>query len=158
MNWGTDTQLIKMRKNIPNFRVAFIILIFPFSLILFCENQSVYPERLGSEGFLFNLFTIYNVSIISIIFIWPWCNFGRVRKLLYVARSLWLYLSSVGRLPILDTCLKPGKIEALKMLDLQTKSAIKSLWRRVMLQATNLAFESSVFPSAHPISKYHNMA
>jgi hypothetical protein len=27
---------------------------------------------------------------------------------------------------MLDHCLKPGKIEALKMLDLQTKSAIDS--------------------------------
>jgi len=28
---------------------------------------------------------------------------------------------------MLDYCLEPGKIEALKMLDLQTKSAIKSI-------------------------------
>jgi hypothetical protein len=28
---------------------------------------------------------------------------------------------------VIDFCLKPGKIEALKMLDLQTKSAIKSI-------------------------------
>jgi len=28
---------------------------------------------------------------------------------------------------MLDYCLEPGKIDALKMLDLQTKSAIKSI-------------------------------
>jgi hypothetical protein len=27
---------------------------------------------------------------------------------------------------VIDSCLEPGKIEALKMLDLQTKSAIES--------------------------------
>jgi hypothetical protein len=36
-----------------------------------------------------------------------------------------------------DFCLKPGKIKALKMLDLQTKSTINSICFRVQLQATN---------------------
>ena len=39
-----------------------------------------------------------------------------------------------------DYCLEPGKIEALKMLDLQTKSAINSDNRQVQLQATSQAF------------------
>jgi hypothetical protein len=34
---------------------------------------------------------------------------------------------------MLDCCLEPGKIEALKMLDLEKKSAIKSILSRVML-------------------------
>ncbi len=37
-----------------------------------------------------------------------------------------------------DSCLELSKFDALKMLDLQTKSAIKSIWSRLMLQATNL--------------------
>jgi hypothetical protein len=41
-----------------------------------------------------------------------------------------------------DFCLKPGKIKALKMLDLQTKSTINSICFRVQLQATNLQSEA----------------
>ena len=39
-----------------------------------------------------------------------------------------------------DYCLEPGKIETLKMLDLQTKSAINSDKLQVQHQATNHAF------------------
>jgi len=39
---------------------------------------------------------------------------------------------------MLDSCLEPGKIKALKMLDLQTKSAIDSNKLQVRHQATNL--------------------
>jgi hypothetical protein len=39
---------------------------------------------------------------------------------------------------MLDCCLEPGKIEALIMLDLQTKSTINSICFRVQLQARNL--------------------
>jgi hypothetical protein len=39
-----------------------------------------------------------------------------------------------------DVCPEPGKIEALKMLDLQTKSAIDSICFRVQLQATSHYF------------------
>jgi hypothetical protein len=38
----------------------------------------------------------------------------------------------------LNFCLEPGKIEALKMLDLQNKSAMKLVFSRVSVQATNL--------------------
>jgi hypothetical protein len=39
---------------------------------------------------------------------------------------------------MLDFCLEPGKIEALRMLDLQTKSTIKQNKLQVQHQATNL--------------------
>ncbi len=42
-------------------------------------------------------------------------------------------------MPMLDNCPEPGKIEVLKMLDLQTKSAIDSNKLQVQHQATNLA-------------------
>jgi hypothetical protein len=42
---------------------------------------------------------------------------------------------------IIYSCLEPGKIETLKMLDLQTKSTINSDKLQVQLQATNLAFQ-----------------
>ncbi len=48
-----------------------------------------------------------------------------------------------------NNCLEPGKIEALKMRDLQTKSAINSTDPLVLLQATNLAF--SGIESSHNI-------
>jgi hypothetical protein len=38
-----------------------------------------------------------------------------------------------------DFCLEPGKIDALKMLDLKTKSAIDQLNWPVLLKARNLA-------------------
>ena len=38
-----------------------------------------------------------------------------------------------------DVCPEPGKSEALKMLDLQTKSAMKLVWGRVSAQATSQA-------------------
>ncbi len=41
---------------------------------------------------------------------------------------------------MLDSCLEPGKFDALKMLDLQTKSAINSNKLQVQHQATNLAY------------------
>ena len=41
---------------------------------------------------------------------------------------------------MLDYCLEPGKIEVLKMLDLQTKSALDSNKLQVQLQATSLHF------------------
>jgi hypothetical protein len=41
---------------------------------------------------------------------------------------------------MLDCCLEPGKIDALKMLDLQTKSAINSNILQVQHQARYLAF------------------
>jgi hypothetical protein len=40
---------------------------------------------------------------------------------------------------MLDSCLEPGKIETLKMLDLQTESAINSDILKVQHQATNQA-------------------
>jgi hypothetical protein len=46
-----------------------------------------------------------------------------------------------------DSCLEPGKIDSLKMLDLQTKSAMKLFLGRVSIQATNLAFfQQSITP------------
>ena len=42
-------------------------------------------------------------------------------------------------IPMLDSCLEPGKIEVLKMLDLQTKSAMKLVRGQVSVQATHLA-------------------
>ena len=42
---------------------------------------------------------------------------------------------------MLDCCLEPGKIEASKMLDLQTKSAIDSNNLQVQHQATYLALK-----------------
>jgi len=42
---------------------------------------------------------------------------------------------------MLDSCLEPGKIEALKMLDLQTKSSMKLVLGLVSVQATNLQSE-----------------
>ncbi len=41
-------------------------------------------------------------------------------------------------MPMLDSCLEPGKIDSLKMLDLQTKSAINSNILQVQHQASNL--------------------
>ena len=41
-----------------------------------------------------------------------------------------------------DSCPELSKLKALKMLDLETKSAIKSIWSRVMLQATSRAFSA----------------
>jgi hypothetical protein len=46
---------------------------------------------------------------------------------------------------MLDCCLEPGKIEALKMLDLEKKPAIVSNILHVQHQATNLAFKTSTF-------------
>ncbi len=43
-----------------------------------------------------------------------------------------------------DCCLEPGKIEALKMLDLQTKSAINSNKLKVQHQATNRQFKTAL--------------
>jgi len=40
---------------------------------------------------------------------------------------------------MLDFCLEPGKIEALIMLDLQTKSTMKLVCGRVSVQATSRA-------------------
>jgi hypothetical protein len=40
---------------------------------------------------------------------------------------------------MLDFCLEPGKIEDLKMLDLQKKSAMKLIWGQVSIEATNQA-------------------
>jgi hypothetical protein len=37
-------------------------------------------------------------------------------------------------------CLEPGKIDALKMLDLQNKYAMKLVFSRVSVQATSRAF------------------
>ena len=44
-----------------------------------------------------------------------------------------------------DCCLEPGKIEILKMLDLQTESAIDSDKLQVQHQATNQAFSNILF-------------
>ena len=38
-----------------------------------------------------------------------------------------------------DFCLEPGKIDSLKMLDLQTKSTMKLVRGQVSVQATNRA-------------------
>ena len=43
---------------------------------------------------------------------------------------------------MLDSCLEPGKIEVLKMLDLETKSAMKLVWGQVSVQATNRSFSA----------------
>jgi len=42
---------------------------------------------------------------------------------------------------MLDCCLEPGNIDALKMLDLETKSAIDSTDPLVLLQATHRNFK-----------------
>ena len=44
----------------------------------------------------------------------------------------------IGVQQMLDSCLEPGKIDAIKMLDLQTKSTIDSDNSQVSLQATYL--------------------
>ncbi len=51
-------------------------------------------------------------------------------------------------------CLEPGKFETLKMLDLQTKSAMNSICFQVQLQATSQAsrITYTIYLSQHPDS------
>ncbi len=53
-----------------------------------------------------------------------------------------------------DSCLEPGKIKVLKMLDLQTKSAIDSDKLQVQHQATNHAFTPSILRSIYFVIFY----
>ncbi len=75
---------------------------------------------------------------------------------------MYLVFEKYGLEPLSTDYLKPGKIEALKMLDLQTKSAIKPILSWVMIQATNQAFKH-IYPFHRFIpsintTMYHNHA
>jgi len=80
------------------------------------KSKSQTLNNRGTESYGSSLIALFNKSV-------NWQSQKNGSAFFISFSRIWLLLNIV---PMLGSCLEPGKIGALKMLDLQTKSAINS--------------------------------